>query len=121
MLTPDTGINMWREAQPHTQTWSTSDMGAPALPLARREPRGPLSPRSDMQHKMHHMVDYVLGGPKVPGIESTIARMAISNGDEVNSNSEVDNSQAEEEPELPPPDPGLAPPLPPGEPPQHLQ
>jgi len=96
MLTPDTGINMWREAQPHTQTWSTSDMGAPALPLARREPRGPLSPRSDMQHKMHHMVDYVLGGPKVAGIESTIARMAISNGDEVNSNSEVDNSQAEE-------------------------
>jgi len=48
-----------------------------------------------MQHKMHNVVDYVLGapgpGPKVAGIETNIARMAISNGDEANSNTEVDN------------------------------
>jgi len=98
MLTPDSGINMWREAQPHTQTWSTTDMagGGPGLPRRpATDVRSALSPRSDMQHKMHNVVDYVLGapgpGPKVAGIETNIARMAISNGDEANSNTEVDN------------------------------
>lgn len=95
MLTPDNNINMWRESQPHAQTWSTTDMtgGGPSLPR-RNDVRTALSPRSDMQHKMHNMVDYVLGAPgpspKVAGIENTINRMTISNGEDINGG-EVDN------------------------------
>jgi hypothetical protein len=67
--------------------------GGPALPR-RNDVRTALSPRSDMQHKMHNMVDYVLGAqgpsPKVAGIESTINRMNITNGEEING-AEVDN------------------------------
>jgi len=118
MLNADPNLNMWRDNQhPHQQSWSTATEmtgphrrgqfvggpaganvgGGPGPPVGTQGDAGPrpaaLSPRqADMVGKMHNIADFVLGssgGPKIQGIENTIARMNINQENEVNKNNEI--------------------------------